>query len=226
MKDTPIPYDNRGMRLNIELGSSLALRIENLDQPFRATLVGQIPHEYLIIRTHIPKEFESGLIPGITYHIAYQSMGSEFTFESRLIEIIERPCCLSFLTYPERVLNKETRSRARVCCYIPASVQLNDNIIKGTVTDISATGCRFVIRLPNNLMPRQVLLLDAITVTFPILGIKGVQAFHGVVRNTTIDREKIALGIEFAGIDPKLLSSIEDYIRDVTEISMSALSSE
>lgn len=224
MNDTPTPSDNRGMRLNIELGSPLVLRIENLDQPFRATLVGQIPHQYLILKTFIPKEFESGIIPGITFHITYQSMGSEYTFDSKLIDIIEKPCCLTFLSYPGKVLNRETRSRSRVCCYIPASVQLNNNIIKGTITDISATGCRFMVRLPNNLMPRQVLLLDSITVTFPILGIKGIQAFQGVVRNTTIDREKIALGIEFMDVEPKLLSSIEDYIRDVTEISMGSLS--
>lgn len=210
----------QGMRLNLELGTLLGLRIENLDQLFRATLVGQIPHEYLIIRASIPKEFESGIVPGINFHINYQSMETEYGFSATLLDMIEKPCPLTFLSYPDTVAVKETRNISRVCCYIPSSVQIDDTIIKGTITDISASGCRFVVRLPNNLMPRQVLLLDTLILTFPILGIKGIQAFNGIVKNTTIDREKIALGIEFINVDPRLLSSIEDYIRNVTEISM------
>lgn len=213
-------HQNPGMRLNLELGTLLGLRIESLDQVFRATLVGQIPQEYLIIKTSIPKEFESGIIPGIKFHISYQSMETEYGFSATLLDMIEKPCPLTFLSYPEKVAIRETRNLSRVCCYIPSSIQMNDTIIKGTITDISVNGCRFVVRLPNNLMPRQVLLLDAVILTFPILGIKGIQAFSGIVRNTTIDREKIALGVEFLNVDPKLLSSIEDYICNVTEISL------
>lgn len=221
MNETPDIFNpGFGMRLNLEFGSQLSLRIENLEQPFKATLVGQVPQEFLILKTDIPKEFENGILPGITFHIGYQSMGSEFGFSATLLEMIDKPISLSFLTYPDKVDIMETRDRSRVCCYIPSSVQLNDNIIKGTITDISVSGCRFVVRLPNNLMPRQVLLLDNIILTFPIMGMKGIKAFNGIVKNTTIDREKIVLGIEFVNVEPMLLTSIEDYIRNVTAISL------
>lgn len=221
MNGSPLTIkDYNGMRLNMELGSPLAIRIEQFDQPFKGILVGLEPQEYLLIRTAIPKEFESGILPGINFHVSYQSLGYEYGFKTSVVDVIEKPYRLTFLSYPKKVKSLETRIQSRVCCYIPSSALLNENSIKGTITEISTEGCRFVIRLPVNLMPRQVLLIDNITLTFPIMGIPGIQSFQGVVRNTTVDREKIALGVEFQQLDQKLHTSIDDYIRNVTEISM------
>lgn len=209
-----------GMRLNMELGSPLKIHIEQFDQPFKGILVGLEPQEYILIRSAIPKEFESALVPGLRFHVTFQSLDLEYGFETSVIDVIDKPFRLTFLSYPIKVSSLETRVNSRVSCYIPSSVQLNDNTIKGTITDISTRGCRFVIRLPVNLMPRQVLLVDAIQLSFPIMGIPGIQTLGGNVRNTTIDREKIALGIEFHNLDRKLHASIDDYIRNVTEMSM------
>ncbi|GAB6096728.1 hypothetical protein JCM14469_29810 [Desulfatiferula olefinivorans] len=209
-----------GMRLNMELGSPIKIHIENFDQPFKGVLVGLEPQEYLLVRTAIPKEFECAIMPGLIFHVTYQSLDLEYGFETSVIDVIDKPFRLTFLAYPRQVKSLETRVQARVSCYIPATAQLNENTIKGTITDISTRGCRFVIRLPVNLMPRQVLLIDAVDLSFPIMGMPGLQFFGGNVRNTTIDREKIALGVEFTNLDPKLHASIDDYIRNVTEMSM------
>jgi c-di-GMP-binding flagellar brake protein YcgR len=210
-----------GLRLNMDLGCSLGIRIEHLDQAFRATLVGLEPQQYLLVKTAIPREFESGILPGISFHVTYQCLDEEYGFESRILDIIEKPYRLTFLSYPDNVKSLENRTYSRVCCYIPASAQLNENFIKGTITDISTSGCRFVIRLPDNLMPRQVLLIESMILSFPVMGMQGIQTFSGVVKNTTIDREKIALGIEFLNLSSTLYDSIDDYIRNVTEISIS-----
>ncbi|MBU1170818.1 MAG: flagellar brake protein [Proteobacteria bacterium] len=221
MNESPvIVKEYNGMRLNVELGSPIGIHVENFEQTFKGSLVGLEPQEYLLVKTAIPKEFESGILPGITFHVTYQSLGLEYGFKSNVLDVIEKPYRLTFLTYPKKVKSLETRIRSRVCCYIPASAQLKGNSIKGTITDISTSGCRFMIRLPVNLMPRQVLLIDSIMLTFPVMGIKGIQTFKGTVRNTTIDREKIALGIEFEKLEPHLQTSIDDYIRNVTEITM------
>ena len=63
-------------------------------------------------------------------------------------------------------------------------------------------------------MPKQITLLDDITLSFPVPGRHDTGTFHGAVRNTLIDREKIALGIEFTNMDPILLACIDTHIRD------------
>ncbi|MFA6011804.1 MAG: PilZ domain-containing protein [Desulfobacteraceae bacterium] len=214
------PNDNLGMRLNLELGSQMYIRIEQFEQTFRGILVGAETGEYLIVKTAIPREFESAILPGLQFNITYQSQGTEYGFPTSVIDNLEQPYRLMFLTYPQKVDHLENRNRVRSYCYIPSSAQLNSNTIKGVITDISTSGCRFVIRLPVNLMPRQLLLIDSIVLNFPILGLKGVQAFQGKVRNTTVDREKIAMGVEFVDLDKPLRDSIMEYVDSVTEMNL------
>lgn len=221
MTETPSsPNDNLGMRLNLELGSQIYIRIEQFEQTFRGILVGAETGEYLIVKTAIPREFESAILPGLQFNITYHSQGAEYGFSTSVIDNLDQPYRLMFLTYPEKVDHLENRNRVRSYCYIPSSAQLNSNTIKGVITDISTSGCRFVIRLPVNLMPRQLLLIDSIVLNFPILGLKGVQAFQGKVRNTTVDREKIAMGVEFVALEKPLRDSIMEYVDSVTEMNL------
>jgi len=220
MTETSSPNDNLGMRLNLELGSQMYIRIEKFEQTFRGMLVGAETGEYLIVKTAIPREFESAILPGLQFNITYQSQGAEYGFSASVIDNLEQPYRLMFLTYPQKVDHLENRNRVRSYCYIPSSAQLNSNTIKGVITDISTSGCRFVIRLPVNLMPRQLLLIDSIVLNFPILGLKGIQAFQGKVRNTTVDREKIAMGVEFIDLDKPLRDSIMEYVDSVTEMNL------
>jgi c-di-GMP-binding flagellar brake protein YcgR len=212
------PKDVKGMRLNLELGGQLFIRIEHFEQAFRGMLVGAEAGDYLIIRAAIPREFESAILPGLRFHISYHSQGLEYGFETRVIDTLDEPYRLMFLAYPAKVECVENRGATRSYCYIPSSAQLNSNTIKGVITDISAGGCRFVIRLPEHLQPRQVLLIDSIVLHFPILGMKGVRTFQGKVRNTSVDREKIAMGVEFDELDADVRGSILAYVDSVTDI--------
>lgn len=181
--------------------------------------MGLDPQNFLIMRIALPGEFKERLRPGTRLNIRYLSLGSEYGFTNEVIGHIELPFPLTFATYPDKVESLDARSRTRVCCFIPSTATMNEKSIKGTITDISTTGCRFVIKLPVSLQPRQVMLIDLIQLYFPIMGLQGLQAFQGKVRNTTIDKEKIAMGIEFCGLEEVLQKSIADYISNVAEIS-------
>lgn len=207
------------LRLTLDVGSLMDLRINGFGDVFKAVLIGQAYEEYLLIKTALPKDFKNDLQPGATVHMGYHNQGPRYTFESQVLEVIDRPYPLTFITYPTRILMMKKREMPRACCHIPTFVQLDKNTVRGTVTDISSRGCRFVIRLPENLMPRQVTLLDDITLSFPLVGRQGLETFHGSVRNTIIDREKISMGIEFMDLNPQLLSCIDDHVADVPSLS-------
>ncbi len=210
---------NKGMRLNMELGSQLGISLDSVGQPFKAILMGLEPQNYLILKIALPKEFRGYIKPETRLKIKYLSLGAEYGFTTEVIDHIRRPFALTFASYPSRVESLDARSRTRVCCYIPSTATLNEKNVKGTITDISTNGCRFVIKLPVNLQPRQVMLIDQILLYFPIMGLQGLQVFQGRVRNTTIDKEKIAMGVEFIDLKDELQQSIADYIASVAEIS-------
>ena len=221
-ENVPIQNGTRGMRLNMEIGSPVSIRIEHFEQCFRGTLVGLEPQEYLIIKTIIPREFENAILPGIHFHVTYRSQCLEYGFSSTVIDTIDSPFRMTFLSYPQHVEILENRGSIRSTCYIPSSARLNSNTIKGIVTDISTSGCRFVIRLPENLQPRQILLIDDIVLHFPVVGHKGVQAFQGKVRNTTVDREKIAMGVEFDDLEMTIEQSLMDYVDRSADASVAS----
>ncbi len=207
-----------GMRLNVEFGSQLLIEIDEIGQSYKGVLIGLEPQEYLIVRMQLPSEFYDQLIDGQKFVVRYKALGNEFGFISHVIGLIETPQKLVFISYPERVESIEVRKERRVGCYIPATVHLDDKKVKGIISDVSAQGCRFIIKLPEHLQPRQLQLVETVTLFFPFMGMDGVQSFSGKVCNTSIDRKRISMGLEFRKIDPSVVRKIENYIDSLTEM--------
>lgn len=209
---------NHGNRLNIELGSSMRFMIEGTDEPVKGVLVGLEPHEYLIVRLDLPVELTNQAQPGTSMAVRYISLGNDYGFSSSVIHRISTPDRLVFITYPDVIQNIDVRKSSRVSCLIPATALLDNRQIKGTITDISRGGCRFIIRLPATLQARQIRLIDEMQLQFPLMGIDGIQTLACQVRNTSIDRERIAMGIEFIEANTSLTESIDSYILMITQI--------
>lgn len=210
--------DTHGIRLNIELGSAMRFSLEGTDVPVRGVLVGQDPMEYLIVRMDLPVELTHRIQKGTNLAVRYISLGNEYGFSSVILHHIHTPDRLVFISYPDVIQNIDVRKSSRVSCFIPATALLDNRRIKGTLIDISRGGCRFVIRLPATLQARQIRLIDEVTLQFPLMGIDGLQAVACQVRNTSVDRERIAMGIEFTDPDAGLTDRIDDYIHMIAQI--------
>jgi len=209
---------NIGIRLNIELGSPMRFMIEGNEEPVKGVLVGLEPHEYIIVRLELPVELTDLAQPGKPLTVRYIRLGNEYGFSSSIIHRINIPDRLVFITYPDVIQNIDVRKSSRVSCLIPATALLDQRQIKGTITDISQGGCRFIIRLPATLQARQIRLIDEMQLQFPLMGIDGIQTLACQVRNTSIDRERIAMGTEFIEADTTLTESIKSYIQMITQI--------
>jgi len=207
-----------GIRLNIELGSAMRFVLVGTDIPVKGVLVGLEPQEYLIVRMDLPVELTDQVQNGTPLAVRYISLGNEYGFSSSIIHHINKPDRLVFIAYPDVIQNIDVRKSSRVSCFIPATALLDQRRIKGTIIDISRGGCRFIIRLPATLQARQIRLIDEMTLQFPLMGIDGLQVFTCQVRNTSIDRERIAMGIEFTNPDADLTKRIDSYILMIAQI--------
>lgn len=209
---------HQGVRLNIDVGSRMRFMMEGHDEPIRGTLVGLDPPEYLIVRMDLPVELANHIQTGTSLAVGYISLGNEYGFTATIIHRITVPDRLLFITYPDVIQNIDVRRNTRVSCFIPATALLDERQIKGTLIDISRGGCRFIVRLPATLQARQIRLIDEMTIQFPLMGIDGLQTFACQVRNTTIDRERIAMGVEFIHPDKDLTQRIDSYIQMITQL--------
>jgi c-di-GMP-binding flagellar brake protein YcgR len=207
-----------GIRLNIELGSAMQFVMEGHDAPIKGVLVGLEPQEYLIVRLDLPAELADDVGHETALSASYIRLGNEYGFSTAVIHRINTPDRLFFITYPKVIQNIDTRKSSRVSCFIPTTALVDKRRIKGTLIDISGGGCRFIIRLPATLQARQIRLVDEMELHFPLMGIEGVQRVACQVRNTSIDRERIAMGIEFINPDKKLTDSIDSYIQMIAQI--------
>ena len=82
---------------------------------------------------------------------------------------------------------------------------------------MSPNGCRFVVRIPAKITPYQVRILTDVHLSFALHGIDGSEELSGVVRNTSIDRFRISLGIEFENISDETQYKLSDYLEKLLD---------
>jgi hypothetical protein len=207
-----------GMRLNIELGNPLLIKSEGLEAPVKSALIGLESHKYLIIQIPSVSEFRDRLGENQKLKISYVTLGMTYEFDATVLGYTLKPFKLLFLSYPESVQEADKRRESRVNCHIPATANINQTPLNGVITDINNHGCRFIVRIPTKIQPYQVRILTDVNLSFALHGIEGSEQLQGVVRNTTIDRFRIALGIEFEKIGVEVSDKLRDYLENLGDV--------
>lgn len=214
-KQTP-PHP--GMRLNIEIGNPLLIKSAGMEAPVKSALIGLEAHKYLIIQIPSVVEFQDRLSEKQTLNISYVTLGMTYAFDATVLGYTLRPFKLLFLSYPEMVQETDSRQESRVNCHIPATANINQTPLNGVITDISNHGCRFIVRIPTKIQPYQVRILTDVNLSFALHGIEGSEQLQGIVRNTTIDRFRIALGIEFEKIGVEVSDKLKGYLENLGDV--------
>jgi c-di-GMP-binding flagellar brake protein YcgR len=206
---------DREVNLTAGLGTELLIEIKGTGKKFKSHLVGMEPEAYLIIRLPLTLGIMDRIKPQSAFIVRYVCSGNVYGFSTSVLGSIINPLRLVFLSYPEKVEIVNLREKARVCCHLPAIAYLENKKLEGVILDINSKGVRFVSTTPKEEKHIQVKLGDDIKLSFPIVGMEGIQDFYGKVRNTVQDRERISLGVEFEMLDSTLSDKIESYARSV-----------
>jgi hypothetical protein len=205
------------MRLNIDLGDRVIIKGDLPGQDLSCVLVGlEAPH-YLIVRkpeAQSSRRFEAGeeLV------VRYVHQAEIYRFRATLTGQINDPAELLFISYPERVEDGEERKSVRVSCEIPATASIDKALLNGLITDISSQGCRFIVNLPGGIQPCQVKVLTDVNLSIALQDQAPPQELSGRVRNTSIDRFRIALGIEFEKLSDRIADSLKTYVKRYTPL--------
>ncbi len=199
-------------RLNIELGNNLLMEIPDTDITIKSALIGLEPQQYLIVRIPVGSNLNEQLNTLSKLNISYVSLGTTYGFEANILGITAKPVQLLFLSYPDVVVEQDQRETPRVTCHIPATATISQTPLNGIITDMNHNGCRFVVRIPAKITPFQVRILTDVSLSFCMHGIDGSEELLGIVRNTSIDRFRIALGIEFEKMAVETKDKIKDYL--------------
>lgn len=205
------------MRLNIELGDSVIIKGDQPGEDLGCVLVGlEAPH-YLIMRTPLnaaPRRFKNHQ----EVMVRYIHNAEIYRFRAMVTGQVNEPAELLFLSYPDLVEDGEERNNARINCEIPATASIDQALLNGLITDISSQGCRFIVNLPGNIQPCQVKVLTDVNLSVSLQEEAPPESLSGRVRNTTIDRFRIALGIEFERLSDRIAEGLKAYVDRYTPL--------
>jgi len=135
-----------GQRINIEMGTSLLLNIEGIEEKLKSHLIGLIPSEFIIIKAPIGYSgIREKLFEGNKVTIRYIQHGHAYGFESSIISLVTKPKTMLILNYPTTVDTASFRKTERFDCYIPCIIEIEGQDYTSTIMDISLKGCRCLL---------------------------------------------------------------------------------
>jgi hypothetical protein len=205
------------MRLNIDLGDRVIIKGDLPGKDLSCILVGLEAPQYLIVRKPEAQE-PSRFSAGQEVVVRYFHNAEIYRFRANVCGEINDPVELLFLSYPHRVEDGEERKTPRINCEIPATASIDKAMLNGLITDISSQGCRFIVNLPGGIQPYQVKVLTDVNLSIALQDEAPPQELSGRVRNTNIDRFRIALGIEFEKLSERIADSLKSYVERYTSL--------
>ena len=204
-------------KLPFNLGTQLLIEVAGTGERLKTKLVGVDPSKCLIVNTpfsqHINVYDRSFLGTKVLVRLIHQ--GSVIGFQSKLIGSINVPVKFLLLSYPKAIESHNLRSHPRYFCFLPAELTIEDERYRGIILDVSATGCRFLIRgTKDNPLPiveiNSRLLLE---VRFP--GMENKQKTFAQLKNIQYEVDEVRLGMLFLEMPEDLRVVVLQFISSI-----------
>jgi hypothetical protein len=200
MPDKNIELLDKRNKIYVKIGLEMSLTVEDNSFCENCTYVGQKRDRYIVVTP--PPDFaaiENKLCQADPITVRYSFEGNIFEFSSKLMEIKYKPLMLLVLQFPDLVEKKELRSQERICCFISATMEINNEIQDGIIKDISKFGCRFVFETSGKL-EKALRNDDQIALAFDFPGISDQQEILGKIKDIRRNESRFDVGIEFMSI--------------------------
>lgn len=216
MNQRPESYDCSADCLRIDLGCPLFIQCQGVTDRVKSELVGLYPGLYLIVST--PGAKGPGDIPEETKDVIvrYIYRGEVMGFKSSIIERIQKPFRLMFLSYPKAVERLNLRKSQRVSCNLPARITASGNDLDGILIDMSNGGCRFTTRAGSGVNQADLMPGAQLSLNVSLPGAEGRTSIGCSVKNANISSGRIELGLQFNQEETEQLKEVERYVKEVT----------
>jgi hypothetical protein len=209
--------------LPITIGTELLVEFQDFTLKTKSELVGMRPGQYLII---VMQNDMSGLrtdtLKNSQLIIRYLYRGSVYGFRTNVLNLLNSPDRLVFLSYPKKLEEFRVRSSPRFECILPAVTSVEGLDADTVIIDISIDGCRCVVKSANLEdsdafykkmdMNREA----ALKVQFP--GTGESYELTGSIRNISKDADRVAFGILFGPLKTETRKKLEEFISLISAV--------
>ena len=198
------------------IGTILRIQIEGTRRRLSCELIGVEDGKYLIVKMpslHIMESVSNLLVNGNEITAKYMHKGTMFGFQSTIIDLIQKPFKLFFIKYPDKTDSYDVRGNKRVECFLPASLKIAEQILEGSITDISRAGCLFTIDTDEHeSLINMLKLSNDIKTGFYLPGISEELSADADQKSIKIDTDGSSVGIEFVEMDASVKTKLIDFL--------------
>jgi len=153
------------------------------------------------------------LVNGNEITAKYMHKGTMFGFQSTIIDLIQKPFKLVFIKYPDKTDSYDVRGNKRVECFLPASLRIAEQILEGSITDISRAGCLFTIETHEHEgLINMLKLSNEIKMGFYLPGVEEELSADADQKSIKIDTDGSNIGIEFVEMDDTVKAKLIEFL--------------
>ena len=210
-----------GTRIALDIGSRVKLEISGISTDMVSVVVGMLQDRLFIVTTPTPHDaVHEAIEASRRIVVRYIHAGKVCMFKSQVLRMIEEPCHLLLLDYPQVIHYHELRKTKRTNIFIPCTIDFRDDtILYGVLVDLSNGGTLCVIRLKEGIPPPQTDIGDEVQLRCLLPGLKEEQEIGGVIRNIKKNKQELRIGIEFRSLQPYLLETISHYLYSIEQLA-------
>jgi len=198
------------------IGTIIRIQIEGTRRRLSCELIGVDDGNYLIVKMpslHIMESVSNLLVNGNEITAKYMHKGTMFGFQSTIIDLIQKPFKLVFIKYPDKTDSYDVRGNKRVECFLPASLRIAEQILEGSITDISRAGCLFTIETHEHEgLINMLKLSNEIKMGFYLPGVEEELSADADQKSIKIDTDGSNIGIEFVEMDDTVKAKLIEFL--------------
>jgi len=201
----------QGAGLPIDVGAHLHVQVGQTSRRLDSVFIGSRDGRYLIISA--PRGLGGRVPPeGTPLIVRYLHQGNAYGFKAGVLEAVSSPERLWFLSHPRQVETFHLRSYPRVNCLLPARLILDDQVMDGSVVDISRTGARHRTARSAGMTALTDRIGRSVVLEIQLPGVDGYTRLPGHLRNVDISRDEVSLGVDFGELERPHLVSLLAYL--------------
>lgn len=211
--------------MKIDLSTEMLLEFPD-EVRYKCRFVGLIKDECVIIRVPVMPGIRDRIAPGNELTLRYLFEGNIVSFTTESLMYKATPYSLLFVRFPKDTDTYRLRNERRVSCRLRGEVTKSETSFKGMVTDLSESGCAFVMDAGQD-MKDFIEKGDVISGRFWTIDANTPYPFKAKVVRRSERGKEVSLGLGFemgAGGLPKAVVAYLEEVREFEELLASSSS--
>ena len=211
----------------VRAGSGLMVEMEGEYGQHRATLLGMIPDNYLVMTLPEISGAVWLLNPGFPLVVRLLDRGVVYGFRTKVLgKYVMDQVRLAFLAWPEEIETHQLRKQQRLRSYFPARMTTETGSWSGVVTDLSPGGFQFQGRSETTPLPPPPSGGQEVSLECRLVGMSGAHNVQCEVRNLRQEGAGVVAGLSFSqneGALPRVIAAyVQEVLRLLWEVNSSA----